>query len=63
MYYKCCIESLLTILFMWYGSLFVRSKRVLSDVVNICSKVVGVKQVGILELYKRRALKKKQDRF
>ena len=26
---------------------------------NICSKVVGVKQVGMQELYERRALKKK----
>ena len=59
MYYKCCIESLLTISFMcWYGSLCVRSKRVLRDVVNICSKVVGAKQVGMQELYERRALKK-----
>ena len=36
MYYKCCIESFLTISFMcWYGSLCVRSKRVLSYVVNV----------------------------
>ena len=59
MYYKCCIESLLTVSFMClYGRLCVRSKRVLSDVVNKCSKVVSMKQVGIQELYERRALKK-----
>ena len=59
MYYKCCIESLLTVTFMcWYGSLCVRSKRVLSDVVNMCRKFVGVKQVGMQELYERRAPKK-----
>ena len=52
-------ESLLTVSFMcWYGSLCVRSKHVLSDVVNVCSKVVGAKQVGMQELYERRALKK-----
>ena len=63
MYYKYCIESLLTVSFIcWYGSLCVHTKRVLSDVVNICSKVVGVKQVRMQELCKRRALKK-QDRF
>ena len=33
-------------------------KRVLSDVVNACSKIVGAKQVGMQELYERRALKK-----
>ena len=54
MYYKCCIESLLTIPFMcWYGSLCVRSKRVLSNVVNVCSKVVGAKRVGMQELCER----------
>ena len=42
----------------WYRSLCVRSKRVLNDVVNIYSKVVGVKQVGMYELYERRALEK-----
>ena len=42
----------------WYGSQCVRSKRVLSDVVNVCSKVVGARQAGMQELYERRALKK-----
>ena len=59
MYCKCCIESLLKVSFRWqYG----RSKHVLSDVVNICSKVVGVKQVGMQQLYEQRALKK-ADKF
>ena len=42
----------------WCGSLCVRSKRVLNDVGNICSYVVGAKQLGMQELYERRALKK-----
>ena len=43
MHYKCCIEFLLTVSLMcWYVSLGFRSKGVLSDVVNVCSKVVGV---------------------
>ena len=58
-YHTCCIESLLTVSFMcWYGRLCVRSKHALSDVMNICSKVVGLKQVEMQELYKRRAVKK-----
>ena len=58
MYYKCCIESLLTVsLVCWYGSLCVRSKCVLSDVV-VVTIVMGVKQVGMQELYERQALKK-----
>ena len=59
MYYKCCIESSFTITFMcWYGSLCVRSKHVPSDVMNVCSEVMGAKQVGMQELYERLALKK-----
>ena len=56
-YYRCCIESLLTVSFTcWYGSLSVRSKRVLCDVINVCSKVVGVRQTSLNELYERRAV-------
>ena len=45
MYYRVCTESVLTISFMcWYGSLGVRGKEVLNDVVNVCSKVVGKRQ-------------------
>ena len=57
MYYKCCVESLITVSFMcWYGSLFV-----VGDVANVCSKVVDVKQVGMQELYERRAVKKARE--
>jgi hypothetical protein len=62
MYYRCCVESLLTVSFMcWYGSLGVRSKRMLNDVVNVCSKVVGARQVNIQELYDRRVVKKAEQ--
>ena len=61
-YYRCCIESLLTASFMcWYGSLGVKSKRVLNDVVNVCSKVIGRKQVGMQELYERRVERKARE--
>ena len=59
MYCKCCTESLLTVSFMcWYGNLCDRSKRVLSDLMDVCNKGVGAKQVGMQELYERRDLKK-----
>ena len=58
-YYRCCVESLLTTTFMcWYGNLGVKSKRVLSDVVNVCSKVIGRKQKGMQELYDMRVERK-----
>ena len=57
-YYQCCVESLLTVSFIgWYGSLSVRSKKVLNDVVNVSSKIVGMKQKGLQELYERRVRK------
>ena len=59
MYYRCCIESVLTVSFMcWYGSLCVRSKKVLNDVVNVCSKVVGKRQLCMQELYESRVKRK-----
>ena len=58
-YYRCCVESLLTASFIcWYGSLGVKSKRVLNDVVNVCSKVIGMRQFGMQELYDRRVKRK-----
>ena len=59
MYYRACIKSVLTVSFMcWYGSLGVRGKKVLDDVVNVCSKVVGKKQACIQDLYERRLKRK-----
>ena len=55
MYYRTCIESVLTVSFMcWYGSLGVRGKKVLNDVVNVYSNVVGKRQACMQDLYERR---------
>ena len=60
-YYRCCVESLLTFSFIcWFGSLTVRDRTVLNGVVNVCSKVIGVKQPCLNELYERRAARKGQ---
>ena len=59
MYYRACIQSVLTLSFMcWYGSLGVRGKKVLNDDVNVCSKVVGKKQACMQDLYERRLKRK-----
>ncbi len=39
---------------MLYGSLNVKNKNVMNKTVNVCSKIVGVKQVDLTELYERR---------
>ena len=59
MYYRACIQSVLTLSFIcWYGSLGVRGKKLLNDVVNVCSKVVGKKQAGMQDLYEIRLKRK-----
>ena len=59
MYYRACIQSVLTLSFTcWYGSLGVRGKKVLNDVVNVCSKVIGKKQACMQDLYERRLRRK-----
>ena len=51
MYCRACIQSVLTLSFMcWYGSLGVRGKKVLNDVVNVCNKVVLKKQACMQDL-------------
>ena len=59
MYYHACVQSVLTLSFMcWYGSLGVRGKKVLNDIVNACSKVVGKKQACMQDFYERRLKRK-----
>ena len=58
-FYTSFIESLLTFSFIcWYGGLCVKNKRVLERVVNICGKVVGVKQERLHVLYERCVVRK-----
>ena len=41
-FYRSCVESVLTFSFLWwFGGLNVKSKNVLNNVVNVCGKVVG----------------------
>ena len=58
-FYRCFIESVITFSFLcWFGSLSVRNKNVLGRVVNVCSTVVGAKQVSLNELYECRVVRK-----
>ena len=58
-FYRCVIESVITFSFLcWFGSQSLRNKNVLGRVVNICSKVVGAKQVSLNELYECRVVRK-----
>ena len=58
-FYRSSVESILTFSFVcWYGSLSVKSKNVLERVVNVCGKIVGVKQESLSVLNERRVYKK-----
>ena len=58
-FYRSCIQSVLTVSFIcWFGSLCVHEKNVLNGVVKVCSKVVGVSQPSLSELYDKRVVKK-----
>ena len=58
-YYQCCVQSFLTYSFIcWFGSLTVHDKNVLNGIVNVCSKIVGMRQTSLNDLYERRAVKK-----
>ena len=59
LFYRFFIETLLTFSFLcWYGSLDLKRKNVLQRVVNVCSKVAGVRQESMGVLYERRATEK-----
>ena len=48
MFYRSFVESVLVFSFLcWFGTLSVQSKNVLDRVVNVCSKVVGERQVSL----------------
>ena len=58
-FYRCCIESVLTFLFLcWFRGLNVKSKNVLNKVVNVCGKIVGERQEHLSQLYERRVVRK-----
>ena len=57
--YRCCIESVLTFnIVSWFGHLSVRDKTRLSRIVNMCSRLVGVRFTELGDLYKQ-ALRRK----
>ena len=59
MFYRSFIESVLTSSFVcWFGTLSVKNRGRLNSIVNRRSKVVGVRQTGLSELYENRAMRK-----
>ena len=58
-FYRCFLESVLTFGFIcWFGGLSVKNVNVLNRVVNVCGKIVGVKQKSLEVLYDERIVSK-----
>ena len=58
-FYRSCIESVLTFLFLcWFGGLNVKSRNVLNKVVNVCGKTAGERQEHLSQLYEGRVVRK-----
>ena len=59
MFYKSCIQSVLTFSFIWwFGNVSQKDKNNLQRIVNISSKVTGVTQSTLTALYERLAVNK-----
>ena len=54
MFYKSCIQSVLTFSFIcWFGNVSQKDKNKLQRVVNISSKITGLKQTSVTALYEK----------
>ena len=59
MCYHAFVQSVLTFSFIcWYKTINLKSKKPLDNIVNLCSKIVGRKQVPLEQLFTKRALSK-----
>ena len=59
MFYNAFILSILSSSFLcWFGNLTVKNRTKLNSIVNKCSKIVGVKQASLNEVYERRVRKR-----
>ena len=48
LYYQSCVASLLI---CWYGSVNLHSKKLLNNIVKVCSKIVGVEQKSLYNIF------------
>ena len=59
MFYKSCIQSVLTFSFIcWFGNVSQKDKNSLQRIVNISSKVTGVTQSTLTALYEKQVVNK-----
>ena len=62
LFYQCFIESALTYCMVaWFGCLALSSKNRLVNLVKVASKVIGVQQSQLQDIYSRRILSRAQQ--
>ena len=60
LYYQSCVETLVTsCLICWYGSVNLRSKKLLNNIVKACSKTVGIEHKSLHNIFNN-SVKKRQ---
>ena len=60
LYYQSCVETLVTsCLICWYASVNLRSKKLLNNIVKVCSKTVGIEQKSLHNIFNN-SVKKRQ---
>ena len=59
LYHQSCVESLVTsCLICWYGSANLHCKKLLHNIVKVCSKTVGVQQKSLNNIFNHRVIKR-----
>ena len=60
LYYQSCVETLVpSCLICWYGSVNLHSKKLLNNIVKVCSKTVGIEQKSLHNIFNH-CVKKRQ---
>ena len=62
LYYQSCVETLVTsCLICWYVSVNLHSKKLLNNIVKVCSKTVGIEQKSLHNIFNHIVQKKARN--
>ena len=58
LYYQSCVETFVrSCLICWFGSASLHSKKLLNNIVKVCSKIAGVEQKSLYSILNHRVIK------
>ena len=62
LYYQSCVGTFVaSCLICWYGSVNLHSRKLLNNIVKVCSNTVGVEQKSLYNIFNHRVKKGKSD--